>query len=206
MDHLRPEMLPAIAWVHPVTLALIWGMALAFCTRVPAGEVDRGTIDVLLGLPVSRRQVWVTESLVWLTSGAVLVLLAAAGNRLGNAIANGPDTDPAWMLVLAANLMCLYVAVGGLTWFLSSLCDRRGRAIGIALAFVLATFLLNYLAPVWDWADQHSSWSLLHYYVPLRILRDGTWPLHDMAVLAAFGAVFWTAGGIIFNRRDLATV
>jgi len=49
-----PQMFQSIAWVHPVPLALTWAHALLCCTRVPAGEVDRGTADILLGLPVSR--------------------------------------------------------------------------------------------------------------------------------------------------------
>ena len=53
-DVIGPEMISAFAWVHPVVLAITWTYAIVFCTRVPAGEVDRGTIDVLFGLPVSR--------------------------------------------------------------------------------------------------------------------------------------------------------
>ncbi|MHC5008366.1 MAG: hypothetical protein ACYTGF_13520 [Planctomycetota bacterium] len=53
-DMLGPEAIMAIAWVHPVVLAIIWTHAIVLGTRVPAGEIDRGTIDVLLGLPVSR--------------------------------------------------------------------------------------------------------------------------------------------------------
>jgi len=31
-------------------LALTWAHALLCCTRVPAGDVDRGTADILFGL------------------------------------------------------------------------------------------------------------------------------------------------------------
>ena len=34
-----PPMFQAIAWVHPVALALLWAHATISCTRVPAGEV-----------------------------------------------------------------------------------------------------------------------------------------------------------------------
>ena len=53
-DRIGPQMFQAMAWVHPVPLALTWAHAILSCTRVPAGEVDRGTADVLLSLPVSR--------------------------------------------------------------------------------------------------------------------------------------------------------
>src|SRR5262245_42067638 len=64
-DRIGPQMLQAIAWIHPVVLALTWAHAILFCTRVPVGEVDRGTVDVLLSLPVSRWQIFLSESFVW---------------------------------------------------------------------------------------------------------------------------------------------
>ena len=56
------SMIQALAWVHPVVLSLVWGCEIVLCTRTPAGEIDRGTMDVLLGLPVSRRMVFWSES------------------------------------------------------------------------------------------------------------------------------------------------
>src|SRR5438046_1524766 len=56
-ERIGPHMFQAMAWVHPVVLALTWAFVLLSCTRVPAGEVDRGTADVLLGLPVPRWEV-----------------------------------------------------------------------------------------------------------------------------------------------------
>src|SRR5437868_11033489 len=67
-EALQPQLFASIAWVHPVVLALVWAHAIICCTRVPAGEVDRGTIDVLLGLPVSRWSLYVSETLVWILS------------------------------------------------------------------------------------------------------------------------------------------
>jgi len=202
-----PEMINSIAWMHPAALALIWGHAIMYCTRAPAGEVDRGTIDVLLGLPVSRWQLYLAETGVWLASGIVVLLLGVAGNFLGNLAAQGAlRSDPGRLAIVIVNLLCLYLAVGGVAWLVSALSDRRGRAIGTVFAFCLGAFLLNYLAQFWSVADHVSFLSVLHYYRPLAILRDGTWPVRDMIVLLASGAALWTAGGIVFARRDLATV
>jgi ABC-type transport system involved in multi-copper enzyme maturation permease subunit len=202
-----PEMLTSIAWVHPVILALTWAHAIAYCTRVPAGEVDRGTIDVLLGMPISRRQLYLNETIVWLLSGVVIVAMLAAGNRLGSMlVAKGVPFDARRMLILTANLLCLYTAVGGLAWLASCLSNRRGRAVGLVFALLLASFLLNYLAQFWSVADRLSALSFLHYYRPLAILRDALWPTRDMLILLASGFIMWLAGGLIFARRDLATL
>lgn len=201
-----PDTFPAIAWAHPLALILMWTHTIAYCTRIPAGEVDRGTIDVLIGLPVSRRRLYLTETFAWLVSGAALLLMWGAGNRLGNALAHGPRIEPWRLAALLGNLFCLYVAVGGLAWLASALSDRRGRAVGVVLAFVVFFFLVNYLAPFWSLAERLSFLSVLHYYVPLKVLQGGVWPARDMVVLGVLGATLWTAGGIIFGRRDLATL
>ena len=206
LGQLGPDAFPAIAWAHPLALVLIWTHAVTCCTRVPAGEVDRGSIDVLLGLPVSRWQLQVNESFAWVASGAGLLLMFVAGNRLGNALAHGPRIELWRLASLAGNLFCLYVAVGGLAWLVSALSDRRGRAASVVAAFVLFSFLLSYLAPFWNVAEQFSFLSVLHYYVPLKVLREGLCPVRDMLVLGGLGAALWAAGGIVFARRDLSTL
>ncbi|HOW70060.1 MAG TPA: ABC transporter permease subunit [Phycisphaerae bacterium] len=204
---LGPEMIGALAWVHPVVLALVWAHAIAYCTLVPAGEVDRGTIDMLLGLPVSRWQVYVAGAVVWLAAGVVLMLAAVIGHLIGCRLsAEGLRLDPRPLTMVVVNLFSLYVAVGGLAWLISTMSDRRGRSVGWVLAFVLASFLLNFLGQFWPLADRLSFLSLLHYYNPLSIIRSGRWPVGDILVLLGLGSVLWTVGGFVFARRDLSTL
>src|SRR5262245_15611582 len=129
-EGIGPEMFSSIAWVHPVALAIIWAHAIICCTRVPAGEVDRGTIDVLLGLPVSRWNLYLTESLVWIACAIALLGFAVAGNALGaSRVQTEFRIDPQRVLIVLTNLLALYLSVGASAWFFSSLSDRRGRAI-----------------------------------------------------------------------------
>jgi hypothetical protein len=79
-----PEAFLAFPWVHPVILALVWAHALVCSTRMPAGEVDRGTADVTMTLPVSRWGMLLSETAVWLVAGAVLLALFLAGNWFGS--------------------------------------------------------------------------------------------------------------------------
>ena len=76
-----PGAVESIGWVHPVVLAITWVDAIIATTRVPAAEVDRGTIDVLLGLPISRFNLFASETLVWLASGVALLSLARWATR-----------------------------------------------------------------------------------------------------------------------------
>jgi len=202
-----PVAINALPWVHPVILTTIWAHEIIFCTRMPVGEIDRGTIDLLFGLPLSRKQVYLNESVVWLFSGAFVILMGVLGNRVTSLFMD-TDYHQYWssLLIVIANLYCLYIAVGGLACLVSSLGDRRGRAVSIVFGIVLVSFFLNFLAQSWAPAGNFAYLSVLHYYRPAIILRDVTWPVADMLVLFAIGAVCWFIGGLVFSRRDICTL
>lgn len=206
-DQLLPQTLIAVAWVHPAVLALVWTQAIVFCTRVPAGEIDRGTIDLLLGLPVSRWQVYIAETVVFLAAGLLMLSMGLVGHRIG--IMTIPaEHRPAIgrMLVIVANLYCLYVAVGGLAFLVSATGHRRGRAVAVVFGILIFSFVLNFVVQFWEPGRMFAFLSMLNYYQPLPMVRTGVWPTGDMLTLLASGAVLWTAGGIWFARRDICTV
>lgn len=205
-EQFGPLVVVSIALVHPAVLALIAAQEIVFCTRMPVGEIDRGTIDVVLGLPVSRWKAYVTESVVWLLTGAFVLLMALLGNSIGALLAPaGYTAEFGRVLVVLLNLFCLYLAVGGLTYFVSACSERRGRAVGAMFAFVLASFFLQILGQFWAPAQSFSFVSVLTYYRPFDVLQTGAWPVTDMLVLVGFAGAFWWGGGRVFSRRDICT-
>ena len=150
-EEINARTMQAIVWVHPTVLALVWTTEVILCTRVPVGEIDRGTIDMLLGLPVSRRMLYLSETIVWLFSGALimsmgllghLIMAPALGDEMRHSITN--------VIQVIVNFFCVYIAVGGIGFFVSSLSERRGRAMATIFGIVLASFLLNFVAQFWQ--------------------------------------------------------
>ena len=206
-DSMGPQMFQSIAWVHPVPLALAWAHALLCCTRVPAGEVDRGTADVLLGLPVSRWEVFFSETFVWLVSGMVILAAALLGNVIGSlGLPHEQRPEMSRLLIVLINFFCLYAAVGSFAWLISAFSDRRGRAMTFVFLVLLALFLLNYLAQFWSPLEKTVFLSPLHYHQPMRVLANGLWPWRNISVLVISGGALWVAGGVVFSRRDLCTI
>ena len=201
-----PAVLSMIGWVHPFVLALVWAHAIVVCTRVPAGEVDRGTLDVWLALPVTRTSIYVSESAVFVFSSLLIVGAGFGGNVVGNRISGLERAGSLGQLSLVAfNLYALALAVGGLSSFLSSVSDRRGRAMGSAFAILLASFFLSSMSTFNALVKTVSAVSLLNYYRPYGVLQERASPLGDMMVLLAVGTVFWIIGAVVFVRRDLRT-
>jgi ABC-2 type transport system permease protein len=206
-DQLGPEAFSAFPWVHPVVLALVWTHALVCSTRMPVGEIDRGTVDVTLTLPVTRWGMLTAETIVWIAAGAIVLALGFAGNELGGWYVD--DTlrpQVGRSLIVMANLFCLYLAVGGLAWLVSASSNRRGAALIIVLLFLLASFLLNFLSQFWEVADRIAFLGILNYYRPMYMIRDGAVPWGDMGVLLAVAVTLWIAAGVVFSRRDVCTV
>ncbi len=204
---LSAQMIQAVVWVHPVVLTLLWAHEVIVCTRLPAGEIDRGTIDILLGLPVSRRALYLVESIVWLASGACVLAAGFSGHWwMARELPAHLSTPPAVTARVLVNLYLLYVAVGSVTLLVSAMCDRRGWAMAIVLSLLLASFLLNFLAQFWEPAQRVAFLGMMHYYRPAAILQRGTLPWGDLMVLGALAGVAWTAGMELFARRNIATV
>lgn len=204
---LGPEIFGGVPWVHPVVLAVVLGHAIVCCTRVPAGEVDRGTIDVLLGMPVSRWRVYISDTLVWVLAAAFVVAMVLAGNLIASQrIDPSMRQHPARSAMVATSLLALVLAVGAMASACSALSSRKGRAMGAVVGIVLASFLMNYLAQLWKPAHDVAFLSLFNYHKPLEILRTGAWPWRNLGVMLGSAAVFWAIGGAIFARRDLSTL
>jgi ABC-2 type transport system permease protein len=206
-ERINPQTLQAIIWVHPTILALLWAQEIVFCTRVPAGEIDRGTIDILLSWPVSRRKLFCAESVIWLASGMWLCLMMLVGHLVARQFVSSAATH-SWrsVFLVLSNLYSMYVAVGAVALLVSTLSDRRGRAMATVFALVLASFLLNFLAQFWPTAEILAPLSVLNYYRPAQILANANIPAHDMLMLWAVAVIAWVAGLEIFARRSICTV
>ncbi len=204
---LGPGLINVMEWAHPLVLVLISAYAIMAGTRTPAGEVDRGTIDVLLGLPIRRFTAYSAEAIVWSAGGLFLVGLGLVGHVIGREIAEQEYGYGATSLLLVnANLYCLFLAIAGIASFFSTLCDRRGRAVGLSVAVLLTSFFISSFSSFHVVMKQISVISVMNYYRPFRVLQGNVPPLTDIVVLFAVGTVFWIIGGIIFTRRDIRTL
>lgn len=204
LGDITPTTLVTIGLAHPLLYALNWTLLLSVATRMTAGEIDRGTADLLLTLPVSRLTVYVSCSALWILAGIPASVAPLLGVYIGEWWAPlwEPVTfGPLWLLAL--NLLAMYLAVGGLTMLVSSAVSRRGSAIAVVLAGLLGSFLLNFLAAIWPAAERIAFLGLLHYYHPLPCIREGLVPVRDLVVLGSVGVVAWLVGALTYCRRDI---
>jgi ABC-2 type transport system permease protein len=218
----------SISAVHPLiqTILCIWAVGRA--AGAIAGEIDRGTMELLLAQPITRRRLVLAHLLVDVMVIPLLCLAMCAGQTLGVAIfgqidlAAPPDAhqlriNPFDYVPGFTNAAALVFAVSGLTMPISAAGRFRNRALGIAILVVLCQFLINVIGQLWPVLGPLRPFTVFYYYQPQRIVLvhnwtvnlaaewHTAWPLHVnvMLVLTAAGLCGYGLASWIFSRRDL---
>lgn len=199
-----PTAVATLGLGHLMLYAMSWGLLITIASATPAGEIGRGTADLLLTLPVSRVTAYVSHSAIGL--GAALLVTAApfVGLRLGEWLSPvRPPLNFRLLWPVGVNLLALNVSVTGFAMLLSSLASRRTTAVGLVLAFVLLSLLANLLAQFWPPSEFLNYFGFMAYFKPLLVVRAAAVPVRHCAILAGFGVVCWSVGGWYLARRDV---
>lgn len=194
----------ALGWVHPIGLGLQVLFPIGLGAAAIAGERQRGTLEVLLSRPVSRRAIFLTDLAALLVVALITTTAAVVGTVAGAAFYGVEgDLDPAALGFLAANTVLLLAALGAVTLAASASFDRLGPPLGIGLALLLLGYVLQVLGTLWPDAAGLQPLSPFHYLRPLEILGGGGEP-SDLVVLFSIFAAAVAYGLWRFPRRDLA--
>ena len=176
--------------------------AIAAGSSAIAGEEDRGTLELLLSLPVSRPRVVLEKfsALAVESSGLGLVLWLSlwAGAR-----AVGMHIAASKLAAATAGAVALAVAYGAIALLVGCATGRRALAIGLTAAAAVAAYLVNSLAPLVTSLESAQKLSPFYHYAAGNPLRTGLAPVHFL-VLVAIAAVAAAAAALAVRRRDLA--
>lgn len=194
----------AIGLIHPIPIAMVAIFAIGLPASALAGERQRGTLEVLLSRPISRRRLYVTI----LATTLILVVATLTANVAGvivGAAASGVASELRLDLLALAwlNATALFAALATLALAASASFDRLGPTLGLTLGFTIVAYAIEFLAAIWPDIAWLRPWSLFSYFQPAEILA-GDFEPGDLAVLTAVGAAAVTYGLWLFPRRDLA--
>ncbi|HEV8699531.1 MAG TPA: ABC transporter permease subunit [Candidatus Limnocylindrales bacterium] len=194
----------ALGFIHPFAVALNLVFSVGFAGAAIAGERQRGTLEVLLARPISRRRAYATA----LVATALFVSATVAGLTLGalaGTAATGriDELGPQNLPLLWLNAVLLYMAFAAVALAASVSFDRLTPALGIALAFVLVSYFLEALGSLWPDAAYLQDYSLFHY-LDARGVLTGLPEARNFAILAAVALAAVAYALVMFPRRDLA--
>jgi ABC-2 type transport system permease protein len=73
----------------------------------------------------------------------------------------------------------------------------------VAGLLALATYLLDYVARVWQPAESIAWLSPFRYYNPLDLIMGGRIPAHNLWVLVGVAVCGFALSYFLFSRRDI---
>jgi beta-exotoxin I transport system permease protein len=189
---------------HPLTLAMLGIFAVGATTGAVAGERQRGTLEVLLARPISRRTVYVTVAIALLVVIAVVLAAILVGMAIGAATQGLLDQiDFGQLPLVFANGLLLWGAFAAFGLAASVSFDRVGPALGLTMAYVLVNYFLEILGSLLTDLAWSQKYSLFHHFQPGRILTGKTdW--FDFVILGIALIVPVVYALVVFPRRDLA--
>jgi ABC-2 type transport system permease protein len=194
----------SIGLVHPIPIALVAVFALGHPLAALAGERERGTLEVLLARPLSRRRLLGTVLAATLAFVVVAQAANVAGIVAGSLVTGVAGELRADRLVLAGtNAVLLFGALGAVALAISASLDRLGPAAGLVLAFTIASYAVEFLGAIWPDIGWLRPASLFSYFQPSDILAGEADPLH-LVVLGAVAASAVAYACWVYPRRDLA--
>ena len=169
--------------------------------RATAGEEERGTLDLLLANPLSRRRL-VAEKFGALAGEIALLAIVLWLSLLVGVEIVAMDVSAPRLAAATTSAALLGLAFGALALLVGAASGRRGVAIGVAAATAVAAYLVNSLAALVDFLEPVKQSSPFYHYVASDPLREGL-ALEHVAFLVALALVAAGLAAVAFDRRDL---
>lgn len=198
-----PADLLAFGWNHPVALAIGGAVAVVLASRAVAGEIEAGTLELVLSQPISRSRYFAAQAVFGLTALAVLSLAGGLASWLGQRAYGLHALDLATLARLAANYLLLQAAWFGLTLLVSVFGREAGRVALTGFLVALLSYLVEVVAQMWPRAAFLLPYSPNAYHDPRLILKMGALPGKSVAVLGGLAVLGAALALMRFRRRDI---
>jgi beta-exotoxin I transport system permease protein len=166
-----------------------------------AGEEERGTLELLLSQPVTRRRVAVAKLLSTTTEVALLAAVLSLALAIGVRVF-GLDVS-SWNLVAASlTAGALALTFGAVAFLIGAATGRKAVAVGLAAAAAVGAYLVNALASLVSALEPLQKVSPFYHYAASDPLRHGFAASHLLFLLAV-AVIAASAGVLAFDRRDV---
>jgi ABC-2 type transport system permease protein len=194
----------ALSLIHPIAIMLVSVFAVGFSATAVAGERQRGTLEVVLARPLSRRSLYATLALAALAFVVAATGSLVAGTLVGSALAGVLHELPIDRLpLLWLNAVLLFAAFAAIGLAASVSFDRVPPALGVALGITIAMYFFDVLGSLWPAAEWLQPYSLFHYLEAKAMLTGVPRPFDFFVLLAVVAvAVAWAL--VVFPGRDIA--
>lgn len=192
----------AIGYNHPFVLFLFMLFAVGTPTGLLAGEVQRGTMELILSRPITKIQVYLCAGILTLAGMFALDMVMFLGTVAAVHIFPFKDHVPLDVFFrIAINGGLLASTFGAFSLLCAGTFGRFYAATGVSVAFLVVNYFVAVIS-IWWPRMAFLKRGTLFYLIDSSNLWQG-WPLRNLAILAAILLVAAGVGAVIWHRRDL---
>lgn len=187
------------SFVWPLMVVFI---AIGFAGSCLAGEIERGTIEVLLAQPISRLKLFISRYLAGIFMLIVFIFFSVyAAPPLSHAYEIDFKAENFTTLAILCFMFSLSIYSIGM--FLSSIFSDRGKVFFISGGLIVAMYVINIVSTLKDNLEDLKYFSFFYYFNPSQALVYNK--IDEIAYWVFFGTAIIMAisGLIIFSKRNI---
>ena len=188
--------------ILPLILAIF---AIVEGTGALRGEEERGTMDTLLSLPVSRSQVVLHKAVATLLSIVFVLVIVGVVLYLSTLFVEEATLALDRLAVVMLNTFGMGALFYCFSLFLSASLPSRRLAGVIGAVFTVGAYFFDAMTDIVEGLYDYRLLGPFNYFEPLAILKEDL-AFQDPAVLLGASFVFFLAAALIFRRRDVAGI
>lgn len=185
-------------WFPVIMLGYIAG----YGTALVAKEVENGTIESLLALPVSRTRL-LLERVLALVIGIAALTTTTLASLYALSLTYGFKLSTLGTAAATVHVFGFILVFAALVVLLSVIFLDRGKPIGITIGYFVLAHLINALATNSETLRDIQFLSLFKYYDVYTALADARLDFWHNALFFGLSVAFFAAAVFIFKRRDI---
>jgi ABC-2 type transport system permease protein len=190
-------------WNHPVAHAAGTAVAVVLGARAVAGEIENGTLELVLAQPISRSAYLGSQVALGVLALTALCAAGILGTVVGTRAFGIERIAWSRIVQVGASFLLLLLALFAITLLASTFLREGGRALGIGFLVAVGSFLVNTVALLWNRAAFLKPFTLHEYHVPRDVLAAGRIAPLAVAVLGGCTALCIAVAFWHFARRDV---
>ncbi|PIZ00099.1 hypothetical protein COY62_04420 [bacterium (Candidatus Howlettbacteria) CG_4_10_14_0_8_um_filter_40_9] len=187
-------------FIWPIMLILLM---VSFASGAIAGEIEKGTIELLLSQPISRLELFIAKYLSGIAALAAFVILSI-GAVFPIASFYGIQVKSENFFRFGLLAFAFGFAVFSIAIFFSAILSEKGRANFIPAAVLILMYFGNILGGLRENLRDIRYGSFFYYFQPNKVLVHGEIIDYAWIVFLGTGIIFSILSVIWFSKRDIA--
>lgn len=188
--------------ILPLILAIF---AIIEGTGALRGEEERGTMDTLLSLPISRSHVVLQKAVATLLSIALVNVIIGVVLLVSAQFVEGATLEPDRLSVVMLNTFGMGALFYCFSLFLSASLPSRRLAGVIGAVFAVGAYFFDAMTDIVEGLYDYRYVGPFNYFEPLAILKEDL-SFQDSGVLLGASLVLLLVAVLLFRRRDIAGI